>query len=291
VSQIHPTAVIEPGAELAEDVFVGPLSHVGPEVVLGPGTRLIGRVTILGRTRLGAQNELWPGTTLGADPQDRKHREGDPTRLEIGDRNSIREGTTIHTGTANGGGVTRIGSENLLMVGCHIAHDCVIGDGCTIANTVQLAGHVHVRDHASIAGLSGIHHYVTLGAYAFVGGLTRIVADVPPYMIVEGHPSRIRGVNTIGLERNSFSQSSIQRLKQAYRRLFRPAAGGEKKSLVTLADEIAAENPDDEHLARLARFIRESSEGTYGRHLESYRQDARRGGEGGEGGEGEGETR
>lgn len=275
MSQIHPTAIVERGAELAEDVIVGPLCHVGPKVRIGAGTRLISHVTLLGRTTLGESNTIWPYTTLGGDPQDLKFK-GEDSELIIGDRNEIRENVTIHKGTANDGNVTRIGNDNLLMVGCHVAHDCILGNHIILANAVQLAGHIVVEDHASIAGGSGVHHFITIGQYAYIGGLTRVIRDVPPFMVYEGNPARVRKVNTTLLERSKFPPEQIDRLKRAFRLLFGDGdshgsrfVGHTAQALQTLD----AQFPDDPCIQALLTSIRHSSDGLHGRYRESLRAD------------------
>ncbi len=275
MSHIHPTAVIESGAQIADDVSIGPFCYVGPHVTIGPGSRLVGHVTILGHATLGSGNTVWPYATLGADPQDLKFR-GENSKLIIGDHNAIRESVTVHLGTENGGGVTKIGDDNLLMVATHVAHDCVIGNHVVLANSVHLAGHITINDHVVVSGSTGVHHYVTLGQYAFIGGMTRIVHDVPPFMIVEGNPSTVRGVNTIGLTRHQFPEETIDRLKDAYRRLFRK--GSDDGALATMAENLTkleADYPGDECLALLVQFLRNTSIGVFGRHRESRRADDR----------------
>ena len=274
--QIHPTAIVERGAELADDVIVGPLCHVGPKVTLGSGTRLISHVTILGRTVLGEGNTVWPYATLGGDPQDLKFK-GEDSQLIIGNHNEIRENVTIHKGTANDEGMTRVGNDNLLMVGCHVAHDCVLGDHIILANAVQLAGHIVIQDHAAVSGGTGVHHFITIGQYAYIGGLTRVVRDVPPFMVLEGNPARIRKVNNTLLERSHFPAEQIDHLKRAFRLLF---GGGDSESgsrfvghtaqaLQTLEQEF----PDDWCIQELVTAIRQSSNGIHGRYRESLRAD------------------
>jgi len=275
MSQIHRTAVIEPGARLAADVTVGPFCYVGPDVSIGSGTRLIAHVTIIGHTTLGNDNTVWPYATLGAEPQDLKYH-GEDSVLVIGDCNAIRESVTIHVGTENGGGATRIGNDNLLMVATHIAHDCAIGNHVVIANSVHLAGHVTIEDHAVVSGATGIHHYVTLGQYAFIGGMTRIVHDAPPFMIVEGNPSTVRGINLVGLNRHKFGDETIDRLKDAYRRLFRK--GVDDGASITMTENLTkleAEYSSDACISILVQFIRNSSIGLFGRYREGQRSDNR----------------
>jgi UDP-N-acetylglucosamine acyltransferase len=276
MANIHPTAVVEPGARIADDAVVGALSYVSADATIGPGCHLVSHVAILGRTTLGTGNRVWPHATLGAAPQDLKFH-GEQTELIIGDHNEIRESVTIHSGTENGGGVTRLGSENLIMVSAHIAHDCIIGDHVIVTNLVQLAGHIHLGDHAVIGGASAVHSFVSIGPYAFVGGMTRITKDVPPFMTVEGNPATVRGVNTIGLERNRFAAEDIQRLKDAFRRLYRGSNG--ESSTGNIAENLAAletEHGDDECIRMLIDAVQRSTLGLFGRYRESMRHDNRR---------------
>src|SRR5512146_845832 len=191
---IHPLAFVHPTAQLAEDVVVGPFAYVGPEVNLGAGCLLHHHAQIEGQTTAGPHNEFFPNCLLGSYAQDLKYR-GGPCRLTIGSHNKFRENCTVHIGTEDGGGNTRIGDHNLIMVGAHIAHDCEVGSNVILANNVLLAGHVVVEDWVVISGGAASHHFVTFGQHSFVGGLSAITKDVPPYMIVEGHPSGVRGIN------------------------------------------------------------------------------------------------
>lgn len=272
---IHPTSVVEPGAQLAEDVNIGPFCYVGGGAVIGAGTRLVSHVTVIGRTSLGAHNVVWPQAVLGGDPQDLKFK-GEDSQLIIGDHNHIRESVTIHKGTDHGGGLTQVGSHNLIMIGCHIAHDCIVGNHVVMANAVGLAGHIRIEDHAAIGGFAGFHHFVTVGQYAYVGGVSRIVHDVPPYMVVEGNPQRVRGVNMIGLSRHGFDDDTKDHLKDAWRKLYRHAAehngvGSTKQALA----ELTQLYPDDTHIARLVEAVQHTAEGIHGRYLESLRKDNR----------------
>jgi len=275
MSHIHPTAIIESGATICDGVRIGPFCYVGPHVTLGEGTHLVSHVAVLGHTTLGIGNTIWPQATIGAAPQDLKFR-GEESILVIGDHNQIRESVTVHIGTENGGGVTRIGSDNLLMVGTHVAHDCVIGNHVVLANSVHLAGHISIEDHVVVSGATGVHHYVTMGQYAFVGGMTRIVHDVPPFMIVEGNPATVRGVNTIGLNRHAFPPQAVDMLKDAYRRLFRKSAnGGNLNSISENLVLLETAYPEDECIGLLIQFMRNSSIGTFGRYRETQRNDNR----------------
>lgn len=217
---VHPTAVVEAGAELAHDVRIGPYAVVGPRVRLGPGVEVMAHAVVEGNTQVGAKTLIFPHAVVGGRPQDMKYKGGD-TRLLIGERNVIREGVTINTGTEVGGGFTRIGNDNILMANAHVAHDCVLGNRVILANNVMLAGHVRVHDGAILNGGAGVHHFTTIGSLAYVGGLSRITRDVPPFTIVEGHPSRVRGLNLIGLKRARFPEATVRALKEAYRLLYR----------------------------------------------------------------------
>jgi UDP-N-acetylglucosamine acyltransferase len=259
---VHPTAVVEDGAELAAGVTIGPYAVVGPRVRLGPGVEVMAHAVVLGNTHLGAGTLVFPHAVVGGRPQDLKYRGGD-TQLRIGERNVIREGVTINTGTELGGGVTRIGDVNVFMANAHVAHDCSIGHRVILANNVMLAGHVRVQDGAIVNGGAGIHHFTTIGAYAYVGGLSRITRDVPPFTIVEGHPSRVRGLNVIGMKRARFSAEAIRALKAAYKLLWRSDLPV-KDALARLKVDFAAVAEVQE----LVRFLEASRAGRLGRQGE-----------------------
>ena len=275
MAQIHPLAVVEAGAELAEDVQVGPFCHVGSKVKIGPGTRLVSHVCVFGDTTIGAHNTIWPHAVLGGDPQDLKFN-GEDTQLYIGDHNDIRESVTIHKGTTNDQGFTRVGSHNLIMAYVHVGHDSIVGSHCVIANAVQLAGHVLIQDNANIGGATALHHFVTVHSYAFVGGMSRIVQDVPPFMVVDGNPARVRKVNTVLLKRHDFPDEQVAKLKDAFRRLY---GSGEDTGFVgsasTTLEQLEADYPDDPHVARLIKSVRDASAGVFGRYRESLRHDNR----------------
>ncbi len=275
---IHPSAVIEPGATIAPDAVIGPYCSVSGKAVIGSGTRLISHVTILNRTRLGAGNEVFPQAVLGAIPQDLKYH-GEDSQLVIGNRNQIREAVTMHIGTENGGGLTQVGDDNLIMVACHVAHDCLLGHRIIMANGVGLAGHVVVQDHAVIGGIVGVHHFVTFGTYSFTGGMSRIVHDVPPYMVCEGNPGQVRGVNVIGLERAGFAPAAIQHLKEAHRLLWR-AAGDAPASVMQRLEQLEASHGGEAHIQELTVFMRRMAQGIFGRWREAQRADDRRTGAG-----------
>ena len=268
---IHPTAIVDPAAGIAETATIGPYCVIGPEVTLGAGTVLHNHVIVQSLTTIGEDNEVYPFAVLGADPQDRKFQ-GERAFCVIGDRNRIREHVTIHRGTANGGYYTRIGSDNLIMVAAHIAHDCIIDDHVTIANQVMLAGHVRVEDGANIGGGAGIHHFVTLGTCSFAGGMARISRDVPPFMIVEGNPADVRAVNSIAMNRRGYQTKDIDAVKDAYRRLFRD-------NDATLSEKIAAVRealPNVEAVTVLCDALAATTDGVHGRALEGARLDDKR---------------
>jgi len=262
---IHPTALVHPKAELASDAEVGPFCCIGPDVRIGPGCIIHERVSIAGSVTLGARNQIYAGACIGLPPQDLRYSD-DPTRVEIGDDNLFREYVTIHRGTVKGGGVTRVGSHNYLMANAHVAHDCVLEDHILIENAVLLAGHIHVEHHAVISGGAAMHHFTTVGCHCFVGGLTRIVHDIPPFMKVEGHPARVRGVNVVGLRRNGFSDDAIAALDAAYRRLFRSGL-----PRATVLPELASREDNAPEVRYLIESLNRSGLDKHGRYRESLR--------------------
>ncbi|NCJ07247.1 acyl-ACP--UDP-N-acetylglucosamine O-acyltransferase [Synechococcales cyanobacterium C] len=217
--QIHPTAVIHPGAVLAESVVVAPYAIIGEQVIIGERTHVGAYVVIEGHTELGADNQIFPGATIGLAPQDRRYQ-GEPSGVSIGDRNQIREHVTIHRAVARGG-LTRIGSDNVLMTQVHIAHDCCLQDQVVIASGTGLAGGVQVASQVVIGGLAGIHQGVQIGRLSMVGAQSAIRHDVPPFMLVAGHPARVRVLNQVGLRRAGTDSESLQALKQVFRLLYR----------------------------------------------------------------------
>jgi UDP-N-acetylglucosamine acyltransferase len=265
---VHPTAIIDPTARIAPSARIGPYCVVGPEVEIGEDTILHNHVTIQSLTTIGSGNAIYPFSVVGADPQDRKFA-GERTTCVIGDRNKIREHVTIHRGTANGGGVTRIGHDNLIMVGAHVAHDCMLEDQIVLANQVMLAGHVHINRGANIGGGAGVHHFATVGTCAFVGGLARITRDVPPFMIVEGNPAEVRAFNKIAMERLNFKKRHIEAIKDAYKRLFRDNGAAIADKLTLLREDY----PDVPAVATLCDALMAAAEGVNGRALEVNRPD------------------
>jgi UDP-N-acetylglucosamine acyltransferase len=220
VADRHPTALIHPGARLADDVMVGPYTVIGEHVTIGPGSRVAAHVVVDGRTTIGADCRIFPFCSIGQPPQDLKYG-GEPTRLEIGDHNVFREYVTLNLATAGGGGATTIGDHNFFMAYVHVAHDCHIGHHTVLANAATLAGHITVGDWAMVGGLVGIHQYVRIGAHAMIGGCSGLGQDVPPYLIAAGRPAMLFGLNAIGLKRRGFTDAQVQALKQAYQLLFR----------------------------------------------------------------------
>lgn len=217
---IHPTALVDPGAQLHPSVRVGPYSIIGAHVRVGEGTEIGAHCVIDGRTRIGARNRIFQFTSIGAIPQDKKYG-GEPTRLEIGDDNTIREFVTINTGTAQDAGVTRVGNDNWIMAYVHIAHDCQLGSHLILANAVQLAGHVHLADWVFLGGLTGVHQFVHVGAHAMAAFQARLAQDVPPFITVSGNPAEALGINAEGLRRRGYSGARIALVKQMYRALYR----------------------------------------------------------------------
>ena len=219
MTQIHPTAIIDPQAQLGEGVEIGPYCIIGPGVTLGDGCWLQHHVTICGPSRIGARNRFYAYTSIGQQTQDLKYK-GEPTWLEIGEDNTFREFCTVHRATSPGD-YTRIGSRGNFLSYAHIAHDCVVGDDVIFSNNGTLAGHVTVGDHAIIGGLSAVHQFCRIGRFAILGGCTKIVQDVPPFMIADGNPAEIRGINKVGLERNGIEPETVRELREAYRLLYR----------------------------------------------------------------------
>ena len=265
-TKIHPKAEIAKGAEIGKDVRIGPYTVIGRDVRIGDRTRIGPQVVIDGVTTLGEENVIFGQANIGGAPQDLSY-EDEPTHLEIGDRNTIREFVTINRGTVKGGGLTKIGSDCLLMACCHVAHDCLLADRVMLANNVLLAGHVAVGKGAIINGAAAAHQFVMIGSYAYVGGLTRVIQDVPPFMILEGHPARVRKVNVIGLERAGFEAEPIQELRTAYRRIYR---SGEPRHRVIEA--LSQEGPGG-LVRELVEALRNTELGSKGRYRETLREE------------------
>src|SRR5688500_706605 len=215
-THVEPSAVVDPRAELDDDVHIGPFCVVGPLARIGRGTHFANNVTVMGRVSIGEHNRIFPGAVIGGDPQDISYR-GSDTAVIIGDHNVIREGVTINRGTEKENGTTTLGSHNFIMAGCHIAHDCRVGSRVIMANATLLGGHVHVHDDATLSGGVVVHHFATIGSFSFTGGLSRVLHDVPPYMLADGNPARPRCVNIVALQRKDFSPDAISALGEAHR--------------------------------------------------------------------------
>jgi UDP-N-acetylglucosamine acyltransferase len=255
MARIHPTAIVEEGAQIAADATVGPFSIIGPKVTLGPGCVIDHHVSLSGQTTLGAGNRVFPFASIGSIPQDLKYH-GEDSTLVIGDRNTFREFTTINIGTEGGGGTTVIGSGNLLMAYVHVAHDCRIGNGVVMANCATLAGHIEILDHAIIGGLTAIHQFVRVGEFSMVGGASAVTMDIPPFMTASGNRAELHGLNLVGLKRRGFPEDDISGLKKAYRIIFR----GGLTAREALA-EVEREVPGTPSVNRLVEFIRSSERG------------------------------
>ena len=217
---IHPTAIIHKDAKLAPAVEVGPFSIIGGHVEIGTGTSIGAHVVIAGCTRIGTNNRIFHHAVLGEIPQDKKYA-GEPTTLEIGDGNTIREFCTVHTGTVQDAGVTRLGDDNWVMAYVHLAHDCMVGNHTILANCAQLAGHVHVGDHAIVGGMTGVHQFCRIGVHAMTGAGSVVLADVPPYVTAMGNTAEPHGINSEGLRRRGFSADAINNIRRAYKTLYK----------------------------------------------------------------------
>ena len=236
-SRIHPTAIIDVAARIAADVEIGPYTIIGPHVDIGAGCVIGPHTVIKGHTRIGAHNQIYQFVSLGEAPQDKKYA-GEPTRLEIGDNNTIREFCTLNTGTAQDAGVTRVGNDNWIMAYVHIAHDCQIGNHTIFANNAQLAGHVHIDDHAILGGYTGVHQFCRVGAHVITGIGTHVLKDVPPFITASGSPAKPYGINSEGLKRRGFSADTITGLKRAYKTVFRSGDTVEQ-ALAALREQVS----------------------------------------------------
>jgi len=252
---IHPTAVISPRAELGQDIEVGPYCVIEAKVSLGDRCKLHSHVVIHGSSKLGSDNEFFPFAAVGTKSQDLKYA-GEPTALIAGDRNVFRENTTIHRGTAEGS-PTRLGSDNLFLAYSHVAHDCQVGNHVILSNNGTLAGHVVVDDYAIISGLAAVHQFCRVGAHSITGGISKIVQDIPPFTIVDGNPSSVRGINQVGLQRRGFSEEDLRALKTFYKKIFLKKETNLASALEGL-DPALCENP---RIAKLIAFIQGSQRG------------------------------
>lgn len=255
MTTIHPTALVHADARLGADVSIGAYSIVGADVEIGDGTWIGPHAVITGHTRIGRSNRIFQFVSLGEEPQDKKYA-GEPTRLEIGDNNVIREFCTFNTGTVQDAGITRIGNDNWVMAYVHVAHDCIIGNHCIFANNASLAGHVNVQDFAILGGFTGVHQFCRVGAHVITGIASVIRQDIPPYVTVAGSPAAPHGINSEGLKRRGYSVEAISALKRAYKTLYRSGLGlAEAQSL------IAVEAEKQPELQPLADFLAISGRG------------------------------
>ena len=253
---IHPSSVVDPGAQLGTGVRIGPFCVIGAEVTLGDGVEVKSHAVVTGWTEVGAGSVIFPHATVGEVPQDLKYK-GERTRLIIGARNRIREGATLHLGTEGGGGVTRIGDDNLLMAQTHVGHDSVLGNRVVLANSVAVAGHCQIGDDVIIGGLSGVHQWVRIGKGAIIGGVTAVVNDVIPYGMAVGARAELEGLNLVGLKRRGLDRAAINALRHAYQSL----ANGEGSFLDRA--RALAENPASPEVAEITAFILAGSDRSF----------------------------
>ena len=239
---IDALAIIDPSARIAEGVRIGPWSIIGPNVTIGEGTEIASHVVIKGKTRIGKGNSIYQFASIGEDPADKKFA-GEDTWLDIGDNNIIREGATLHRGTGAGGGLTRVGSGNLMMAYVHIAHDCMVGNNTVFANNAGLSGHVQVDDWAILGGYAGVNQFLRIGAHAMVGGMTHVSHDVPAYVIVSGSPPAVRSVNTVGLERRGFDEQTVKLIREAFKVIYKRGLSLQEaqQQIAQMADDNAAQ--------------------------------------------------
>jgi UDP-N-acetylglucosamine acyltransferase len=250
---IHPTALVADGVELGDGVEVGAYAVIGPDVQIGANTRVGPHAVIQGPTRIGADNQIFQFASVGSAPQDKKYQ-GEPTRLEIGDRNVIRECVTLNRGTTKDQGVTRIGSDNLFMAYAHVAHDCQVGNQCVLANNATLGGHVQLGDWVIMGGLSAIHQFCKVGPHAFIANNAAVTRDVPPYVMAVGQPAAAHSVNSEGLKRRGFSPGQIRNIRNAFRVLYR--SGLKLADATAQLEALAKEQPE---LALITEFLPQST--------------------------------
>jgi UDP-N-acetylglucosamine acyltransferase len=263
---IHPSAQVAAGAKLGENVEVGPVASIGPDVVIGDNCVIGHGSHVEGRTVMGKNNVLRPYAVLGTPPQDLKYH-GERTELHIGDDNVFREFVTVNIGTPTGSGVTRIGNSNYFMIFSHVGHDCEIEDDTILVNGVLLGGHCKLETGAKLMGSAALNPFVTIGKQAYVGGLSRIAQDVPPFMIVEGNPAKVRRVNDVGLERAGYSEETIEELNEAFKRIYRT----KELNRMKIFDQIEAGGDAGEDVLYLVQFLRRALMGRHGRFRESLR--------------------
>lgn len=252
---IHPTAVVDQSARIAPDAQIGPYSFIGPGVSIAAGCRIDHHVNIEKNTAVGEGSHVWPFASLGSDPQDLKFG-GEESFLEIGRQVQIREFVTVNRGTHHGGGTTRVGDHCMLMAYSHVAHDCQLGDHVIMANAATLAGHVFIEDHVGLGGLVAVHQFTRIGRYCFVGGLSGVSVDLPPYCLCEGNRAKTHGLNIVGLKRAGFGNETLEALKQAYKIVFRT-----RTPLARALQQVEGEVPDLPEVRHFVDFIRKSERG------------------------------
>lgn len=254
-NQIHSSAIIHPSVELGNNVSIGPWTRIGAGVTIDDNSFIGDHVVIDKHTKIGKNNKIYPFASVGIDPQDRFSRE-ESFILEIGDNNTIREYVTISRGTSYGGGITKIGNNNLIMAYCHIAHDCILANNIIMSNNATLAGHVHLDDFVTLSGFAGVHQFCRVGAHSFLGMRCTISQDVAPYMLVAGAEPSVRGINVIGLKRRNFTEDTIRILRNAYKNIYRNGA-----ILKDACDSLVKEHSDVPEVLTLVEFIRKSERG------------------------------
>ncbi|MEX3982899.1 acyl-ACP--UDP-N-acetylglucosamine O-acyltransferase [Paraburkholderia sp. EG287A] len=259
MSRIHPTAVVESGAQIDESVEIGPFAVIGANVTIGARTKVGSHSVLEGHTTIGEDNTIGHYASIGGRPQDMKYK-GEPTKLTIGNRNTIREFTTLHTGTVQDTGITIIGDDNWIMAYVHVGHDCRLGNNVIMSSNAQLAGHVFVEDHAIVGGMTGVHQFVRIGTHSMVGGASALVQDVPPFVIAAGNKAVPHGINVEGLRRRGFSADAISALRSAYRTLYKNGLSLEEAK-VQLADLAQAGGDGDVHVKALLDFVEQSQRG------------------------------
>jgi len=259
MAKIHPSAIVDPKAELDSSVEIGPYSIVGPHVRIDAGTVVGPHVVIEGHTTIGRDNKFFQFSSIGAAPQDKKW-DGEPTRLEVGDRNTVREFCTFNTGTVQDAGVTRLGNDNWISAYVHLAHDCQVGSNTIFSNNAQLAGHVEVGDWAILSGYAGVHQFCKIGAHAFVGMYTSLTQDVPPFVLVSGNPAGARGVNIEGLKRRGFTRAQIDGIRTAYKLVYRSGLTLEEAK-AALAEEEAVSPEAATQILAMRDFLGVASRG------------------------------
>jgi UDP-N-acetylglucosamine acyltransferase len=257
MAEIHPTALIDEGAQIGDDVSIGPYSLIGKNVSLASGVKIYGHVVIDGNTQIGSGTQIFPFSSIGLIPQDKKF-DGEDSRLEIGENNVIREHVTMNPGTSGGGGVTKVGSNGLYMVGAHIAHDCIIGDDVILANNATVAGHCIIGDRVILGGLCALHQFVRIGDFAFVGGMTGVEADIIPFGMAMGNRASLAGLNLVGMRRSNIPREQIHAVRSAYKKLF-----AEEGTLMERVELVDKEYSDDESVQKIVNFIKSASDRSF----------------------------